>query len=352
MSELNQSHNKIPERFSDSKLDLGIYGKENKSNSTIIDISTILISIVWVVFSIFFLTFGEDRTDENLEKANFLLNCLAVFIPVVVIVTFSIVLKMSGKLKGEVLKLQTEIDAMRRTYVTQQQVSGLTIRPGIEKKINEIEAAQKKTDNEVAKFSTRRETNEHSDQKAALSKSKATFKNDEPPLPLEVKENDIGSSNPSILIGDFIKAADLPNSPDDKESLDALRKALEDRDLAKLLNATQDTLQILSKEGIYLDALNVEPGDVKLWREFGKGKRGKSLSGIVRFSEDEVIEKVNMRFRTDTVFKDVVHHFLRQFDSVFTEFNNNASDDDIAIFSNTRTAITFLILASVAGTFD
>ena len=57
-----------------------------------------------------------------------------------------------------------------------------------------------------------------------------------------------------------------------------IRKALEDRDLAKLLNATQDTLQILSKEGIYLDALNVEPGDVKLWRDFGKGKRGKSLS--------------------------------------------------------------------------
>ena len=106
MSKLNQLHNKIPERFSDSKLDLGIYGKENNSNSTIIDISTILISIVWVVFSIFFLTFGENQTDGDVDKVNFLLNCLAVFIPVVVIVTFSIVLKMSGKLKGEVLKLQ------------------------------------------------------------------------------------------------------------------------------------------------------------------------------------------------------------------------------------------------------
>ena len=107
MSELNQSHNKIPERFSDSKLDLGIYGKQNKSNSTIIDIGTILISIVWVIFSIFFLTFGEDRTDENLEKANFLLNCLAVFIPVVVIVTFSIVLKMSGTVSYTHLTLPT-----------------------------------------------------------------------------------------------------------------------------------------------------------------------------------------------------------------------------------------------------
>ena len=77
MSKLNQLHNKIPERFSDSKLDLGIYGKENKSNSTIIDISAILISIVWVVFSVLFLTFGENRIDGDVQKANFLLEQFA-----------------------------------------------------------------------------------------------------------------------------------------------------------------------------------------------------------------------------------------------------------------------------------
>ena len=49
---------------------------------------------------------------------------------------------------------------------------------------------------------------------------------------------------------------------------------------------------------------------------------------------------------------DVVHHFLRQFDVVFTEFSKNASDDEIFKFSKTRTALTFLILASIAGTFD
>ena len=168
MSDLNQPIKKFPEKFSDSKLDLGIYGKENKSNSLIIDISTILIGIAWVIFSIIFLTFGEGQDVNGGENSNFLLNCLIVFIPVLVIATFSIVLKLSGRVNREVLNLQTEIDAMRRTYVTQQQVSGLTIRPGIEKKISEIEAAQKKTQNEVAKFSTRREINESSDQKAAI----------------------------------------------------------------------------------------------------------------------------------------------------------------------------------------
>ena len=349
MSELSQSNNKIPEKFSDSKLDLGIYGKENKSNSTIIDISTILISIVWVVFSIFFLTFGENRANADVGKVNFLLNCLAVFIPVVVIATFSIVIKMSGILKGEVLKLQTEIDAMRRIYVTQQQVSGLRVKPGIEKKLNEIEAAQKKTQSEIAKFSTRREPSDFLDEKAAITKNRPSFTKNEPLLPLDVQETAEGSA---VLINDFIKAADLPDSADDKEGLGALKRALQDRDLAKLLHATQDSLKILSKEGIYIDALKLEPGEITLWRDFGKGKRGKKLAGIINFSNNEVLQKANSRFKTDTVFKDVVHHFLRQFDNVFTEFSTNASDDDILNFSTTRTAKTFLILAFIAGTFE
>ena len=41
------------------KLDLGVYGKENNSNSFFIDITAIVLSIAWVVFSIFFLTFRE-----------------------------------------------------------------------------------------------------------------------------------------------------------------------------------------------------------------------------------------------------------------------------------------------------
>ena len=349
MSELNQLNEKLPERFSDSKLGLGIYGKQNKSNSTVIDIITILISLLWVIFSVFFLTFERDQTYNEFGNIGFLLNCFAVFIPIVVLVTFSIVLKTSAKLKSEVLKLQTEIDAMRRTYVTQQQVSGLTVKPGIEKKLNEIEAAQKKTQSEMAKFSTRRESNDFLYEKVAIIKNAPSFKKNEPLLPLDVQEV-VESS--SILIDDFIKAADLPDSANDEEGLGALKRALQDRDLAKLLHATQDSLKILSQEGIYIDALDVKPGEITLWRDFGKGKRGKKLSGIINFSNKDILEEANLRFKTDTVFKDVVHHFLRQFDSVFTEFNNNASDDDISDFSTTRTAKTFLILAFITGTFE
>ena len=340
MSNINKINQNFSTKKSDPNLDFGIYGNNN-SNSSFIDISAIVISILWVIFSIFFLTFGEKQDTESLAKTSLLLNCLAVFVPVAMIGTFSMNLKMSRKLKDEAIKLQTAVDAMRRTQITQQQVSGLSVKSDAGRKIDEI-----------AKFSTRRETSDVPGKNAALKKHKPSFRSEEPPLPLDGNDDNSTDSNASVTIGDFIKAANFPDNANDKDGLGSLRKALEDRDLAKLLHAAQDSLRIMSEDGIYVDVVGITIGKVELWRDFGNGKRGKKISGIAGFHDTSILEKVRLRFKTDTVFMDVVHHFLRQFDVVFTEFSKNASDDEIFKFSKTRTALTFLILASVAGTFD
>ena len=352
MSNFNTINKNFSAKKSDPKLDLGIYGNNNNSNSAFIDIGAIIISILWVIFSIFFLTFGDKQEVGSLAEASLLLNCLVVFVPVAMIGTFSMNLKMSRKLKEEALKLQTAVDAMRRNQVAQQQVSGLSVKPGTERKIDGMDETQKKVENEIVKFSTRRETSDVLGGNVALKKHKPNFRTEEPPLPLDGKDNGSINSNISVTIGDFIKAANFPDDENDKDGLASLKNALEDRDLAKLLHATQDSLRIMSKDGIYVDALGITSGKVELWRDFGNGKRGKKLSGIVSFHDNSILEKVSLRFKTDTVFKDVVHHFLRQFDVVFTEFSKNASDGEILEFSKTRTVLTFLILASIAGTFD
>ena len=56
--------------------------------------------------------------------------------------------------------------------------------------------------------------------------------------------------------------------------------------------------------------------------------------------------------RQDTVFRDAAHHFLRQFDKTFTEFEKNASDQNVADLAETRTARAFMLLGRVTGTFD
>jgi hypothetical protein len=52
------------------------------------------------------------------------------------------------------------------------------------------------------------------------------------------------------------------------------------------------------------------------------------------------------------VFRDAAHHFLRQFDRTFQEFEKNASDQDIAELAETRTVRAFMLFGRVTGTFD
>ena len=58
------------------------------------------------------------------------------------------------------------------------------------------------------------------------------------------------------------------------------------------------------------------------------------------------------RMKQDTIFRDAAHHFLRRFDKSFSEFEEIASDSEIAALSGTRTARAFMLLGRVAGTFD
>jgi hypothetical protein len=43
---------------------------------------------------------------------------------------------------------------------------------------------------------------------------------------------------------------------------------------------------------------------------------------------------------------------LRQFDKTFSDFERNASDQEVADLAETRTARAFMLLGRVAGTFD
>lgn len=56
--------------------------------------------------------------------------------------------------------------------------------------------------------------------------------------------------------------------------------------------------------------------------------------------------------KQDPVFRDAVHHFLRQFDRTLVDFEQNATDEEIAQMSETRTARAFMLLGRVTGTFD
>ncbi len=155
-----------------------------------------------------------------------------------------------------------------------------------------------------------------------------------------------------LSVADFIRALQFPESSDDKEGFRALRLALEDRTVAKLIRAAQDVLTLLSQEGIYMDDLKPDRTRPELWRKFATGERGRSIAALGGVRDRSSLALTAGRMREDPVFRDAGHHFLRTFDRTFAAFEAQASDADLADLSETRTARAFMLLGRVTGTFD
>ena len=114
----------------------------------------------------------------------------------------------------------------------------------------------------------------------------------------------------------------------------------------------QDVLTLLSQDGIYMDDLKPERAKPEVWRRFAQGERGQAISALGGVRDRSSLALTAGRMREDAVFRDAAHHFLRQFDRTFQEFEKNASDQDIAELAETRTARAFMLFGRVTGTFD
>ena len=157
---------------------------------------------------------------------------------------------------------------------------------------------------------------------------------------------------PALAASDFVRALDFPEDADDVEGFAALRRALADPQAHRLVQASQDVLTLLSQNGIYMDDLAAEPAPPALWRRFAGGVRGAGAAGLAGVDEASALELASTRMARDTVFRDVAHHFLRQFDLGLQRFVVHASDEEIAALARTRTARAFMLIARAAGTFD
>ena len=155
-----------------------------------------------------------------------------------------------------------------------------------------------------------------------------------------------------IAIDDFIRALNFPDNPDDVEGIRCLRLALEDREAARLIRSAQDVLTLLSQDGIYMDDLRPERSKPEVWRRFAAGERGRSIAALGGIRDRSSIALTTGRMRSDTIFRDAAHHFLRQFDRSFQAFERHAEDQDISELADSRTARAFMLLGRVTGVFD
>ena len=247
-------------------------------------------------------------------------------------------------MREESQRLQATIDGMRHAYITQNQGGAMGQEPAtIARKLDEIAAATRKTESVLAMFTSRREP-----ERAATPAPEAT-RDDQTTLELGTQAEEMA---PPLAVEDFIRALNFPETAEDEVGFAALRRALKDRSAAQLVQASQDVLTLLSQDGIYMDDLRPDRARPEIWRQFGQGARGRPIAALGAVRDRSSLALTAGRMKQDPIFRDAAHHFLRNFDKTFAEFEKTASDSEISALAETRTARAFMLLGRVAGTFD
>lgn len=313
------------------------------------DVVALAVSILWLALVGGFFLFADTGTGGS--PFNSIMMLVAIFAPLALIWIAALTLRMSRDLRAETQRLQATVDAMRHAYINQVQ-SGMN-RTAVEKRLDEIAAATRQTENALTHIAARRPIDAvplSADQKAALVTPKPVPVADEQP---GLALGGIGEEGREpISIGDFLKALNFPDNQNDKDGFRALRRALEDHSTAKLIRAAQDALTLLSQDGIYMDDLRPDRAKPDIWRRFAQGERGRAVAALGGVRDRSSLALTSGRMKQDTIFRDTSHHFLRQFDKTFQEFEKNASDQEIAALAETRTARAFMLLGRVNGIFD
>lgn len=330
-------------------VDLGVYARPARGLMAA-DMIAIVLSGGWLLCVLVYFLFLRPPAEEG-TQAGLVLSMLAIFLPIALIWIGSTVVKTARVMRDESVRLQGAIDAMRNAYINQAQTTPIGVKPAVEKKLDEIVARQKQTENAIATFATSRETKLPATAPAqpALIQQGVPEGDSQPTLALGTPAESLA---PALSIEDFIGGLDFPENENDAEGFRQLRRALADPQSGKLVRASQDVLTLLSHDGIYMDDLTPDRSRPELWRKFAQGQRGIEISGIGGIHDRSGLALTSGRMRADPIFRDAVHHFLRQFDRTVAKFAEIASDEDLTRLADTRTSRAFMLLGRVAGTFD
>jgi len=338
-----------PEERAEVHADFGTAPRHTQDGGlTAADIIAFALSLLWLaVFGGLFL-FSANPEGGAMQTAMVL---IAIVLPVALIWLAALTLRSTRSMREESQRLQALLDSMRQAYLIQAQ-TGAT-RPSVEKRLEEIAATTRNTEQAVAMFASVRDvgaTLTSADRRTVhLPPAQTTAANEQPGLALGTPTEALPQP---LSLSDTVSALNFPDGADDADGFRALRVALADREMARMIRAAQDVLTLLSQDGIYMDDLRPDLPRPELWRRFAQGERGRSIAGLGGVRDRSSLALSAARTKQDTIFRDAAHHFLRQFDRMLVEFEKTATDSDLAALAETRSARAFMLLGRVAGTFD
>lgn len=301
-----------------------------------------VLSLAWLSLCAGFFLFGNSGQASGGMRGS-LTALVAIVLPVAMIWATALTARDTGRIRDEAQQLRAALDAMRQSHVAQMQAAA--VRPAAAAR--DPSGARDEGARGPA-FASRRDLAAARPPQPPARQPEPDG-DDQPALALIAPPE--GPANP-VTTEDLIRALNFPEDESDAEGFRALRRALEDRNVAKLIRASQDVLTLLSHDGIFMDDLDPDPARPEIWRRFAQGERGRSISALGGIRDRSSLVLTAGRMRQDTVFRDAAHHFLRQFDRGFSAIEKTASDQEIAELADSRTARAFMLIGRVAGTFD
>lgn len=327
-----------------SRADSALAAKTTPRDSAVTsaEIIAAILSVIWLIAAGgFFLSLPRPEPGaaaDGSASLRFVMTMLAIFLPVAMIWVATVAMRASRVVREESRRLQASIDAMRQTYLADRQ-NNVRLQPAAPQPRN----GAAEPESAPATFASAR------DRETGRLTGPAPTAEDQPALALGTSSEDIA---PTLSAEDLIRALNFPDTPDDAKGFAALRRALKHRSSSQVVQASQDVLTLLSQDGIYMDDLNPDRARPEIWRRFARGERGRVVAGLGGIRDRSSLALAAGRMRSDTIFRDAAHHFLRKFDQLLASFEETASDAEIAALSETRTARAFMLLGRVTGAFD
>ncbi len=320
----------------------GLYSRGEAAGITAVEITALVLSVIWlIVASSYFLTGG----DTGAEGLRFLQVLMAIVLPVAMIWVAAMAIRAAKVMRTESARLQAAIDALRQAYVAQSQAGkGQQPHPAVLKRLDELGGGVRNLETTLAMLGGIRQADP-----MALQSPSEQAEDNQPTLSLGTPAE---AMQPPLSNEDLIRALHFPETAEDEAGFAALRRALRDRSAAKLIQAAQDVLTLMSQDGIYMDDMRPDMARPEVWRAFARGDRGRTIAPLGGVHDRSSLALTAARMREDTIFRDAAHHFLRRYDQMFANVEPGFSDEDISAFASTRTSRAFMLLGRVAGTFD
>ena len=302
------------------------------------------LAVVWIVVAGAVAIMLPDAPDGT-GALRGLIIALVIVLPLAMLWVAAAVARAAQTQAGDIARLQVAVDGLRASYLSDRQAKTAT--PTVEAKLDEIAKTARKTETALATFTSSRDPVRKP--RLAITSIRAATPDDQPTLALGTSTED---ATPPLGNDDFIRALNFPENDKDMPGFDALRRALKDRRARQLVQAAQDVLTLLSEDGIYMDDLNPDRARPELWRRFAQGERGRPMAPLGGIRDRSSLALTAGRMREDAIFRDAAHHFLRLFDRGLVSFEPEASDEELAALSDTRSARAFMLLGRVTGAFD